>query len=416
MVERYAISQFEQAARLLPVRWQRIALQLPDWQKEQVEELRLRAGHPMTVLLPRGEQVVGEEAVVTQGDIELLCDTVTGYSRYAAAETMARGYITAKGGFRIGLCGTAVVQEGRSTNLRSLSSACVRIAREMPGLADDLAPQLFQDGAFRSTLIIAPPGLGKTTLLRDLVRCLSDGAENIPAHRVALVDERGEVAVMVQGTAQMEIGCHTDVMDGCPKAVAIPMLLRSANPQIIAVDEITQAAARIFWPWRKPPTAAFVLWPLSMRTQTPTCSGGPCCASCSVHRFLKKPSVYKWRTGFAATGSRIYEQQGDRRAAYPGSGRRAACAALASIPGGNPLPTGYGVGPGTDGSRHPLSPPAHAGAPAGTGGKAMLWRFIFVNITEYEKGRNFTQLLDIGCPIHTVDAGGGHALRSGTIR
>ena len=206
-----------------------------------VEELRLRAGHPMTVLLPRGEQVVGEEAVVTQGDIELLCDTVTGYSRYAAAETMARGYITAKGGFRIGLCGTAVVQEGRSTNLRSLSSACVRIAREMPGLADDLAPQLFQDGAFRSTLIIAPPGLGKTTLLRDLVRCLSDGAENIPAHRVALVDERGEVAVMVQGMAQMEIGCHTDVMDGCPKAVAIPMLLRSANPQIIALDEITQA-------------------------------------------------------------------------------------------------------------------------------------------------------------------------------
>lgn len=241
MVERYAISQYEQAARLLPVRWQRIALQLPDWQKEQAEELRLRAGHPMTVLLPRGEQVVGEEAVVTQGDIELLCDTVTGYSRYAAAETMARGYITAKGGFRIGLCGTAVVQGGRSTNLRSLSSACVRIAREMPGLADDLVPQLFQDGAFRSTLIIAPPGLGKTTLLRDLVRCLSDGAENIPAHRVALVDERGEVAVMVQGMAQMEIGCHTDVMDGCPKAVAIPMLLRSANPQIIAVDEITQA-------------------------------------------------------------------------------------------------------------------------------------------------------------------------------
>ena len=413
MVERYAISQYEQAARLLPVRWQRIALQLPDWQKEQAEELRLRAGHPMTVLLPRGEQVVGEEAVVTQGDIELLCDTVTGYSRYAAAETMARGYITAKGGFRIGLCGTAVVQEGRSINLRSLSSACVRIAREMPGLADDLAPQLFQDGAFRSTLIIAPPGLGKTTLLRDLVRCLSDGAENIPAHRVALVDERGEVAVMVQGMAQMEIGCHTDVMDGCPKAVAIPMLLRSANPQIIAVDEITQAEDLLAM---EEATAAFVLWPLSMRTQKPTCSGGPCCASCSVHRFLKKPSAYKWRTGFAATGSRIYEQQGDRRAAYPGSGRRAACAALASIPGGNPLSTGYGVGPGTDGSRHPLSPPAHAGAFAGAGGEVVLREYVFLDLTAYGKGRAFTGFLDPVRPIHTMDAGGGHALRSGTIR
>lgn len=240
MVERYAITQYEQAAHLLPVRWQRIALQLPDWQKEQAEELRLRAGHPMTVLLPQGEQVMGKETTVTQADLELLCDTVTGYSRYTAADTMARGYITAKGGFRIGLCGTAVMQDGRSTNLRSLSSACVRIAREIPGLADDLAPQLFRSGTFCSTLIIAPPGLGKTTLLRDLVRCLSDGTDDLPAHRVALVDERGEVAVMVQGVAQMEIGCHTDVMDGCPKSVAIPMLLRSANPQIIAVDEITQ--------------------------------------------------------------------------------------------------------------------------------------------------------------------------------
>ena len=240
MVERYAISQYEQAAHLLPARWQRLALQLPDWQKEQAEELRLRAGHPMTVLLTQGEQGLGEDSVVTQGDLELLCDTVTGYSRYTAAETMARGYITAKGGFRIGLCGTAVLQEGRNTNLRSLSSACIRIAREIPGLASDFVHELFRDGLFRSTLIIAPPGLGKTTLLRDLVRCLSDGTDTLPAHRVSLVDERGEVAVMVQGMAQMEIGCHTDVMDGCPKAVAIPMLLRSANPQIIAVDEITQ--------------------------------------------------------------------------------------------------------------------------------------------------------------------------------
>lgn len=241
MVERYAVSQYEQVAHLLPVRWQRIALRLPDWQKEQAEELRLRAGHPMTVLLPQGECGLGEDAVVTQGDLELLCDTVTGYSRYAAAETMARGYITAKGGFRIGLCGTAVMQEGRSINLRGLSSACIRIARELPGIADDLMPQLLQEGVFCSTLLIAPPGAGKTTLLRDLVRCLSDGMDTLPAHRVSLVDERGEVAVMVQGIAQMEVGCHTDVLDGCPKAVAIPMLLRSANPQIIAVDEITQS-------------------------------------------------------------------------------------------------------------------------------------------------------------------------------
>ena len=239
MAECYSINQYEQAAHLLPIRFQRIALHLPDWQKEQAEELRLRAGHPMTVLLPRGEQSLGPEALVTQGDLEQLCDTVTGYSRYTAAETMSRGYITAKGGFRIGLCGTVVLQEGRSINLRSLSSACIRIAREIPGLADGLVDRLFQNGRYCSTLIIAPPGLGKTTLLRDLVRCLSDGTDALPAHRVSLVDERGEVAVMLEGQPQMEVGCHTDVMDSCPKSVAIPMLLRSANPQIIAVDEIT---------------------------------------------------------------------------------------------------------------------------------------------------------------------------------
>ena len=195
----------------------------------------------MTVLLPRGEQSLGPEALVTQGDLEQLCDAVTDYSRYAAGETLSRGYLTARGGFRVGVCGTAVLQEGRSINLRSLSSACIRIAREIPGLADGLVDRLFQNGRYCSTLIIAPPGLGKTTLLRDLVRCLSDGTDSLPAHRVSLVDERGEVAVMLEGQPQMEVGCHTDVMDSCPKSVAIPMLLRSANPQIIAVDEIPQA-------------------------------------------------------------------------------------------------------------------------------------------------------------------------------
>ena len=243
MDERYAVERYEQAAAILPVRWQHAAMHLPDWQKAQAEELRLRVGQPMTVLLPEGEIFVQQEqprAAVSQADLEQLCDIVTGYSRYAVGDTLSHGYLTAKGGFRVGLCGSAVMHSGHMTNLRDFSSAAIRISRERIGLAETILPQLMEEGTFPSTLIYSPPGLGKTTLLRDMIRLLSDGSVQIPARRVAVADERGEIAVMHQGRAQMAVGCHTDVLDGCPKALAIPILLRSANPQIIAVDEITQ--------------------------------------------------------------------------------------------------------------------------------------------------------------------------------
>lgn len=235
-----ALLRYERAAAFLPVRLRKSAGMLSDEQRAVAEEFRLRIGRPMTILLPSGEWETADMAEAE--DLEILCNLATEFSRYAAAETIREGYLPVRGGFRVGLCGTAVVKDGVNTNLKDLSSAVIRIAREMRGIATDIAPRLFREGRFVNTLILSPPGGGKTTLLRDLVRCISEGTETQPPLRVSLIDERGEVAVMYRGEAQMDVGGHTDVLDGCPKALGIPIILRAMNPQMIAVDEITRRA------------------------------------------------------------------------------------------------------------------------------------------------------------------------------
>ena len=240
MERRECETRYELAAAILPSRLRRIAMELPETDKKRAEEFRLRAGHCLSVLLPEGERSL--EAIVTTEELETLCDIAAEFSRYASIETLRQGFLPVRGGFRVGLCGSAVVKDGEVTNLKQISSAVIRISREQKGIAQAVAPRLFRDGRFVSTLLLSPPGGGKTTLLRDLVRCLSSGGTGRPGLRVSLIDERGEVAVMVRGRPQMDVGPRTDVLDACPKALGIPMALRAMNPQVIAVDEITAEA------------------------------------------------------------------------------------------------------------------------------------------------------------------------------
>lgn len=203
----------------------------------QVEELRMRRGYPLTALLPNGECPLGGRAV-TENDLREVIECASQASAHTVLEQVQKGFVTLKGGHRIGLCGTVNRRDGAVVSLRYLSSLSIRVARAVEGTAKELLPKLVEKGSFQSTLILGAPGSGKTTLLRELIRILSDG-QGIAAHRVGVADERGEIAALWQGQPQFRIGRQTDVMDGCPKAEGLSMLLRGMNPQVLASDEIT---------------------------------------------------------------------------------------------------------------------------------------------------------------------------------
>ena len=232
-----AADSFVQAVQALPQRLRQEALSLPAGDRARAEELRLRAGWPMTAVLPEGERPLGGPPVEGR-ELEQLVEIASRASLHTVLDQVRRGYLTFEGGHRIGLCGTAALREGEIHALRAISSANLRIARQVKGAAAPVLDGLCPGGRLADTLILAPPGLGKTTLLRDVIRSVSEGEGCTPL-RVSLADERGEVAAMYSGRPQLEVGRRTDVAEGCPKAQGLMLLLRAMNPQVLAVDEIT---------------------------------------------------------------------------------------------------------------------------------------------------------------------------------
>lgn len=215
------------------------------------EEIRLRTGQPLCICRGQGEEYLTssgrisgnwrEAYMVTAADIRETLEFVSHYSLYAFEEELRQGFITIPGGHRVGLAGKAVVSGGEIRGLKYISFLNVRLARQVPGCADGVLPYLWKGDRFCHTLIVSPPRLGKTTLLRDMIRQISDGGDH-PPQTVGVVDERSELGACSSGVPQNDLGKHTDVLDGCPKAAGILMLLRTMSPRIIAVDEVgTQA-------------------------------------------------------------------------------------------------------------------------------------------------------------------------------
>lgn len=219
---------------------------------EQLEEIRLRVGQPFTLCVDGRKLFLDESGretessekayVVSAADIRETLEYVSRYSLYAFEEELKQGFITISGGHRVGLAGHVVVKNGQVYGLKQISSLNVRLAHQIKGAADALMPCLFAKGRVGNTLIVSPPRLGKTTLLRDMIRQLSDGYGGYAPLNVGVVDERSELAACVEGVPQNDLGRHTDVLDGCPKAEGIFMLLRTMSPQVIAVDEVGSPA------------------------------------------------------------------------------------------------------------------------------------------------------------------------------
>ena len=237
----------EQILQLFPV-YLREPIQKSGIFKKQLEEIRVRVNQPLIFRTGEGEFFLKEDQIVNRLDdqccrmmpeeVRQMSVFMSKYSLYAYEEEIRKGFLTVEGGHRIGVCGQVSCEGGRVRRIHPISYLNIRIAREKKGCAKPVFPYLLDQNHFLNTLVLSAPGIGKTTLLRDLIRILSDGSTWCEGRRVGLVDERSEIAGSLKGVPQNDVGIRTDVLDGCPKAEGMMMLVRSMAPDILAVDEI----------------------------------------------------------------------------------------------------------------------------------------------------------------------------------
>jgi stage III sporulation protein AA len=231
--------------------------QLSDDVRNTLEEIRIREERPLEIVykgqygfvtaLGKVSRNPQEAIHPTREDCAKLLDVLTNHSVYSYEEELKRGFITIAGGHRVGLAGRTVLELGRVKHIRNISSFNIRIAREVLDCGKQVLPALLDLKLQRlhHTLIISPPQKGKTTLIRDLARLISYGYwgvdTNLQGLKVGIVDERSELAACARGVPTFDLGPRTDVLDGCPKAEGMMMMIRAMSPEVIVVDEIGRA-------------------------------------------------------------------------------------------------------------------------------------------------------------------------------
>lgn len=203
---------------------------------DQLQEIRIRAGRQMLVLCGNQEYASGQ--MLSGMQIKEILSYLSNYSLYAYEDEIRQGFLSLPGGHRVGLSGRTILEARKVKTLTEISSLNIRFAHEVKGCADELLPYLWENGRLLHTLIVSAPGHGKTTLLRDCIRQISDGSALHPGMTVGVVDERSEIAGCFRGLPGNDVGFRTDVLDGCPKAEGMMMLIRSMSPKVVAVDEI----------------------------------------------------------------------------------------------------------------------------------------------------------------------------------
>ncbi|WP_027955429.1 MULTISPECIES: stage III sporulation protein AA [Halobacillus] len=221
--------------RLFPPSFQKVLLEQVDWRR--VQEIRLRVDRPIEMISSSGYSVI-ESLSMTADHLSYVLNQISQFSLYRFKDELKEGFITIEGGHRVGLAGKANTQEDKVETLKHISFMNIRVARSTRGQVSSLLPYLYDDMGWRSVLIIGPPHSGKTTLLRELACVIGAAAGSYSPSKVAIVDERSEIAASLRGVPQLDVGTRTDVMDACPKADGMMMMIRSMSPDVLIVDEI----------------------------------------------------------------------------------------------------------------------------------------------------------------------------------